>query len=196
MTPRFSPQGPPGRSSPASSILSGRYDFLRFIPPHFVFLRLAVPRSHHFFTPRGPGCQSHRLGGLLVRLTRNAAYSVEITGSLTFLGNLSCAFALLSDPGRPSVPGLYGTPTRPPLRPRRGRLHCYFRGSITRLQHSLSTLRRMGRPTTTQDSLPAAGQALPDGIRTRKVPSKGFSVFSYITSSFPKLRDAKTHLVF
>ena len=37
-----------------------------------------------------------------------------------------------------------------------------FRGSITRLQHSLSTLRRRTSPT--QDSLPAAGQALPDGI--------------------------------
>ena len=40
----------------------------------------------------------------------------------------------------------------------------YFRGSITRPLTSLSTLRRMGRPTTTQDSLLAAGPALPGGI--------------------------------
>src|SRR5262249_61914009 len=33
-----------------------------------------------------------------------------------------------------------------------------FRGSMSRLSISLSTLRRLGRPTTTQDSLPAAGQ--------------------------------------
>ena len=33
-----------------------------------------------------------------MRLTRCAAYPVDITGSLTFLGNLSCALALLSDP--------------------------------------------------------------------------------------------------
>jgi hypothetical protein len=39
-----------------------------------------------------------------------------------------------------------------------------FRGSITRLRHWLSTLCRMGRPTATQDSLPAAGLALPDGL--------------------------------
>ena len=43
-----------------------------------------------------------------------------------------------------------------------------FRGSITRPAHSLSTLGREGHPSTTQDSLPAAGQALPD-----RVPSAG-----------------------
>jgi hypothetical protein len=42
----------------------------------------------------------------------------------------------------------------------------------------LSTLRSAGYPVTTQDSLPAAGQALPDGLSTRKVPMKGFKVTS------------------
>jgi hypothetical protein len=41
--------------------------------------------------------------------------------------------------------------------------------------------------STTQNSLPVAGQALPDGISTRKVPMKGFKVVDYISSSFPKL---------
>jgi len=40
---------------------------------------------------------------------------------------------------------------------------------------------------TTQDSLPVAGQALLDGILTRKVPMKGFKVVDYISFSFPKL---------
>jgi hypothetical protein len=31
-----------------------------------------------------------------------------------------------------------------------------------------------GLPRPTQDSLPAAGQALPGGLSTRKVPLKGF----------------------
>ncbi len=44
-----------------------------------------------------------------------------------------------------------------------------FRGSITRPLTWLSTLRRMGCPITTQDSLLAAGPALPGGIRTRRV---------------------------
>ena len=42
-------------------------------------------------------------------------------------------------------------------------------------------------PDTTQDSLPVAGQALLDGLFTRKVPMKGFRVVSYISSPFPKL---------
>ena len=41
--------------------------------------------------------------------------------------------------------------------------------------------------TPTQDSLPAAGQALLDGVLTRKVPMKGFKVVNYISSPFPKL---------
>ena len=39
----------------------------------------------------------------------------------------------------------------------------------------------------TQDSLPVAGQALLDGILTRKVPMKGFKVVNYISFPFPKL---------
>ena len=50
---------------------------------------------------------------------------------------------------------------------------------------SLSTLRRMGRPTTTQDSLLAAGPALAGGIRTRRVSAKGFRV--QVSSFLPKL---------
>ena len=49
-----------------------------------------------------------------------------------------------------------------------------FRGSITRPAHSLSTLRRVGYPTATQDSLPAAGQPYRAGLVTRWVPTKGF----------------------
>lgn len=39
-----------------------------------------------------------------------------------------------------------------------------FRGSIASLLNSLSTLRKAGYPDLTQDSLPAAGWALPGGI--------------------------------
>ena len=45
----------------------------------------------------------------------------------------------------------------------------------------------------TQDSLPAAGQALPDGVYTRKVPMKGFKAAGYISSPFPKLCLAQLH---
>ena len=42
-------------------------------------------------------------------------------------------------------------------------------------------------PDTTQDSLPVAGQALLDGVLTRKVPMKGFRFANYISFPFPKL---------
>ena len=45
-------------------------------------------------------------------------------------------------------------------------------------------------PDTTQDSLPVAGQALLDGVFTRKVPMKGFKVVVYISFPFPKLLGA------
>jgi hypothetical protein len=62
-----------------------------------------------------------------------------------------------------------------------------FRRSIALLSDSLSTLRRMGYPTTTQDSLPVAGQALLDGLSTRKLPMKGFKFVIYISFPFLKL---------
>lgn len=42
-------------------------------------------------------------------------------------------------------------------------------------------------PHSTQNSLPVAGQALLDGVLTRKVPLKGFRVVNYISFPFPKL---------
>ena len=66
--------------------------------------------------------------------------------------------------------------------PRKG-----FRRSIAWLSNSLSTLRRVRYLTTTQDSLPVAGQALLDGTYTRKVPLKSFRVVIYISFPFPKL---------
>ena len=45
-------------------------------------------------------------------------------------------------------------------------------------------------PSTTQDSLPVAGQALLDGVHTRKIPMIGFKVVGYISSPYPKLLGA------
>ena len=42
-------------------------------------------------------------------------------------------------------------------------------------------------PVTAQDSLPGAGQALLDGLSTRRVPAKGFQLTSCSLSSFSKL---------
>jgi hypothetical protein len=42
-------------------------------------------------------------------------------------------------------------------------------------------------PRPTQDSLPAVGQLCGAGLVTRRIPTKGFQVASYISSPFPKL---------
>ncbi len=82
---------------------------------------------------------------------------------------------------------------RSPQRPRRGHpAKIGLSGLETRLQHSLSTLRSKGYPNTTQDSLPAAGQALPDGLIPARFQRKVSVLFPYITSPFPKHRGARS----
>ena len=68
-----------------------------------------------------------------------------------------------------------------------------FRRSIAWPSDSLSTLRGVSYLSTTQNSLPIAGQALPDGISTRKVPMKGFKGADYISFPLPKLFLAQLH---
>ena len=68
----------------------------------------------------------------------------------------------------------------------RGSRDWVFRRSIALLSDSLSTLRNADYSNTTQDSLPVAGQALLDGLSTRKLPMKGFRFVIYI--SFPSLK--------
>ncbi len=122
----------------------------------------------------------------------------ETTGPPKFLGNPNCPFAHVQ-----STPaGL--------LAPDRLRCSSVAPGmwKAKAPTKGLSTLNSMafglavyasqcGLPHPTQDSLPAAGQALPDGLSTRRVPLKGFRATSYISSPFPKLawRNRSLHSV-
>ena len=139
------------------------------VPPDALrFLRLAVPLTDAcgFATHRRQATNTCVAGHIDHPVRPHIpGFRAETTGPPTFLGNPDCAYALLSDPGR--------TDHTRPLSVRRlgprsdhdeGSCGNVSRGSITRPGHSLSTLRRVDHSTTTQDSLPAAGQALPDGI--------------------------------
>jgi hypothetical protein len=53
-----------------------------------------------------------------------------------------------------------------------------FRRSIAWLSDSLFTLRRAGCHASTQNSLPAVGQTLLDGLFTRRAPTKGIRVLT------------------
>jgi hypothetical protein len=142
-------------------------------PAAFRCLHLAVPRLHPCFAPGVAGCGDDGPG---------VGHPVPPTGT---------------DRGGEGASQVPGGPPRscPALRPRRDRTRQAiaaprrglpslsqrrlprfqrFRGSITRPVRSLSTLRSPGRPGTTQDSLPAAGQLCRTGLVTRKVPTKGF----------------------
>ena len=113
LTRRFPPPGPLGSSSPNSTVLSTRYDFLPPIPPHFVAFAWRYQGNTRGFAPAAAECCDVGPGvGHPVSPAGNS--SMETTGSPTFLGNL-CAYALLFDPGGTDVSGRYDTPTRPPL---------------------------------------------------------------------------------
>ena len=92
--------------------------------------------------------------------------SVETDGSPKFLGTPRVPWPCSPTPVGPVTPGHSGVPARSPRLTRARTPAMIFRGSIARPGHSLSTLRREGCPSTTPDSLPAAGQALPGGIRS------------------------------
>ena len=191
--------GSSGASSPASSVLPKRYDFLPPIPPRFVAFAWRYLSVHSFFSL--PGGRVRRRGLELV--TRYLRPGLLLRK-------------------RQDLPSSWGTPiVRSHMFSRRRQDRCTrpLRCSSMALgmrkakapTKGLSTLNSMafglavyasqcGLPRPTQDSLPAAGQALPDGLSTRKIPLKGFRVVSYISSPFPKLlvaissADARCHI--
>ena len=64
-----------------------------------------------------------------------------------------------------------------PLVIERQRLPRLGLSTLNSMAFGLAVYASQGRlPDTTQDSLPVAGQALLDGVFTRKVPMKGFKV--------------------
>ena len=80
------------------------------------------------------------------------------TGPPRFLENPSRTFALLSDPGRSGWPYLDGQLSAAPIVWKmKAPALIQSRGSITRLQYSLSTLQVMRYRIRMQDSVPAAG---------------------------------------
>ena len=106
-----------------------------------------------------------------------------------------CVYALFLDPGRTSPPGHYGGSARPPHGPTaRAPTMTQFRGSIAEPEHSLFTLRREHHYPTTQNSLPGAGQALPDGFGYPLGLSERFpSCFPTSLPPFPSFPDAMAH---
>jgi len=177
--------GVPRDGSPASTILWDAPTPRRPSRP-VRYLHEPIPPCRPWFAPLGRGRPTGGQG--VVGSGLPSGLTMETSGSLRFPGNPVGHCPCSSTPagsGRLSGPRV-SCLTRPPLTSRTKAPRVFsFRGSITRPLTWLSTLRRVGRPTTTQDSLLAAGPALPGGIRTRRASTKGFRV--RVSSSFPEL---------
>ena len=161
------------------------------------FLRFAMPSVRPLLTsprPHGHGAIGSDLelvGGISDRLAR-----WKTAGSPSSQGIPCDHSPLFFDPGvtrRLSGPWL-ALGQRAPRLQGRGLTARRFRGSIARRLISLSTLRRGRHPPTTQDSLPAAGPALPDGIGYPQGSQR--KVSSFRLSSFPELSERECQFSF
>ena len=193
---RFPPSGPTGCRSPSSSVLSRHYDFLPPVPRHFV----AFVRRYHAIA-------------LVLSFSRGKCHhvSLELLTRYSFRDgrwrrqDLPSSWAtpivrllMFFDSGEPvcSRPS-FGAIAWPPLRERqRLSQRQDFRSSITWLSDSLRapcgawSASSRSLPYATQDSLPAVGQTLPDGLSTRRVTIEGFKFTSCQSSSSAKFLGA------
>src|SRR6476646_10653514 len=175
--------GSSGASSPASTVLSRRYDFLPPIPPRFVAFAWRYPRVHSFFSL--PGGRVRRRGPELLTRSHRPGFRRGNDRISQVPGEPQVSVRhVQSTPAGPRAPDRYGAAARPLVSEEQGLPRKVFRRSIAWLSDSLSTLRSAGYPRPTQDSLPAVGQTLLDGLSTRRVPMRGFGVS---TTSHPPL---------
>jgi hypothetical protein len=175
--------------SPASAVLSRRCDSLT--PVSLLFVAFD-PRYHGSTRPAFRSrCRHvrslHRAWSLVTRLLQPGILPMETSGPPKFPGSLLCPFAHVhATPAGRTLLTPSETSMLPPLIQRRRLQRSYYRGSVAWLPNSLSTPRSAGHPGTTQDSLPAAGQALPDGTSTRKGSAVRFPLS--VSHNFPLSR--------
>ncbi len=165
-------------------------DSLTTLPPGFVAFAAAVPPPP-VFRSRGGRVPILREPGLFTGFP-NRPLDVESSGPPRFLENPPVDVPCSLTPARPQDQACYGPGLLPSATRTASALATiqFFRGSITRPTHSLSTLRSPGCPGTTQDSLPAGGLL----CRTGFEPAGSLREVSalYIASSSPRLLLAHT----
>jgi len=150
------------------------------------FLRLAIPRLHSLRSL--PDGRVRRQGLELIIRYLHPDVAEEATGAPKFLGNLiSVCTCSKPTPAGLLAPDHNGAATWP-LVIRRQRLPRLGLSTLNSMAFGLAVYAsQCWLPKPTQDSLPVAGQALLDGVLTRKVSMKGFKVVIYISFSSPKL---------
>jgi len=142
------PPGPRGSRSPASTVLSGRYDSRPPFPPRFVAFAWRYRSDACLFASAdGKRQASADLGlghpvapaaGEIAPTPRLIPESpVETTGPPTFLGNPIVLLPCSSTPAGPLTSGHCDAATRPPLTPRRRLPRAKI---LSRLNHMASAL--------------------------------------------------------
>jgi len=172
------PPGSCGSSSPDSSVLSRHCDFPPPIPPRFVAAAWQYHGITHISLP--PPLRAATSGlGLFTRYPLPGILPWRRQDLPSSWGiSLVRLHMFLPTPAGLLTPDYYGAAAWP-LDPQVQRLpRKVFRRPIAWLSDSLSTPRRADYSDPTQDSLPAAGQALPDGLSTHKIPMSGFKIVS------------------
>jgi hypothetical protein len=101
--------------SPASTVLSRRYDSLPPIPPHFVSFAWRYRSGRLRLASAGGKRQTPAdRDALVTRVPHTPGVSCGNDRASHVPGEPSCAYALLSDPGRTDASGHHDAPTRPP----------------------------------------------------------------------------------
>ena len=184
----LSSTGSSGASSPASSVLSKRYYFLPLIPPHFVaFVWRYLNVSLVVFAPRRtseppkPGV-GHPVSPSGISLRKRQDLPSSWRTPIVRLHMLQSDSGRTADT-RPLRCSSVALGTKTAKAPTKGL------SKLNSMAFGLAVY-ACALPRPTQDSLPAAGQALPDGLSTRKVPMKGFKVVQNFSSPSPKLLGA------
>jgi hypothetical protein len=159
----------------------GTMRVLRLLAAHpaaLRFLRLAVPRLHSLCSLLDGRVRRRGLELVTRYLHPGICRGNELDLPSSWGISLVRLHVFSPTPAGLLTPDHYGAAAWP-LDPQVQRLpQLVFRRPIARLSDSLSTLRRVRCLTATQDSLPVAGQALPDGLSTHKIPVKGFKIVS------------------
>jgi len=113
---------------------------------------------------------------------------VETLGSLRFLENPRVLMPCSWTPAGPTCQAMTARRRGPRSTDDKGSHEAlFFRGSIAGPRHSLSTLRSDHRWPPRKTRFRLLAKLYRVGLVTHRIPTKGFRVASYISSSFPKL---------
>ena len=186
----FPPQGLLGVGFPCFNGTMECSDSRSFVPTRFVsFACRYHPRSCTSLPPMTRATSKGRGLLLFASLSPRRLFSDGNDRASQVPGEPLWACPVLKTPAGPSRQALAARRCGLPLLVQR-RLppFRFFRGSMARPAHPLSTLRRTDHSATTQDSLPAVGHTLPDRMLPPAGSLRKVSTMSHnIASPFPKL---------